>query len=141
MKYIYLTLIFLLNSPLVSQQDGWYITVSDKEDYTGVSMANGRIGMLSSTQPFKVKHTVLNNVYDVDPHTKVSQVVHGMDFGNLDIYIDGKKIDKYSISNWEQTINMKEAALITSFDYKDMARFTCTVYALRNVQYSGYIDI
>jgi len=134
--------ILLLSSVFVSaQNDGWHITTQNKEPYTGIAMSNGRIGMLTSAEPFKIKHTVLNNVFDVNPVHKVSQIVHGMDFGNLDVFIDGEKITAKNISHWSQTIDMKEAAFTTRFDFKGKAKISCTIYALRNLQYTGYIDV
>lgn len=58
--------------------------------------------MLSSSKPLQIQHVVLNNVYDVDPNLKVSQILHGMNFGNLDMFIDGEKITEDNISNWQQ---------------------------------------
>jgi len=141
MKQAFITIFIISSLSLSAQNDEWHITTTDKEPYTGIAMSNGRIGMLSSPEPFKIKHTVLNNVYDVDPFLKVSQIVHGMDFGNLDIYINGEKITSENISNWSQTIDMKEASITTLFNYKDIANISCTVYALRNLQYTGYIDV
>ena len=141
MKQILITIILLSSTFLYAQNDGWHITTTDKEVYTGIAMSNGRIGMLTSAEPFKIKHTVLNNVYDIDPVLKVSQIVHGMDFGNLEVYIDGEQVTAKNISNWSQTIDMKEAAFTTHFDYKGKAKISCTVYALRNLQYAGYIDV
>lgn len=126
---------------LGAQNDGWHITTTDNTDYTGIAIANGRIGILTSDKPLEVQHVVLNNVYDVDPAMKVSQVLHGMNFGNLDMYIDGEKISDRNISKWTQTMDMKEAALTTSFEFRNKAKVSCTVYALRNIQYAGYIDI
>jgi trehalose/maltose hydrolase-like predicted phosphorylase len=136
-------LIILLQMSIVTfgQSDGWNISTTDTSDYTGIAIANGRIGMLSSKKPLEIQHIILNNVYEKDPELKISQIVLGMNFGNLEIYIDGEKISNYNISNWRQTLNMKEAALTTSFIFKDKAVVSCTVYALRNVQYTGYIDI
>ena len=141
MKYLLICLITLSSPLLYAQNDAWHITVNDKEEYTGIAMSNGRIGMLTSSHPFKIKHTVLNNVYDVDPVLKVSQIIHGMDFGNLDVIIDGERVQANNIKNWSQTIDMKEASFTTRFDLKGKAMISCTVYALRNLQYTGYIDI
>ena len=137
----FIILCLIISSLINAQNDAWHITRTNKDEYTGVSMSNGRIGMLTSPEPFKIKHTVLNNVYDVDPVLKVSQIVHGMDFGNLDVYIDGELITAQNISNWSQTIDMKDAAFTTRFDYMRKARISCTVYTLRNLQYTGYIDV
>lgn len=141
MKYLLICLIALSSPLLYAQNDAWHITVNDKEEYTGIAMSNGRIGMLTSSHPFKIKHTVLNNVYDVDPVLKVSQIIHGMDFGNLDVIIDGERVQANNIKNWSQTIDMKEASFTTRFDFKGKAMISCTIYALRNLQYTGYIDI
>lgn len=137
-----LLLFFILSSSyLTAQNNGWQISTKESSDYTGIAIANGRIGMLTSSKPFQIQHIVLNNVYDVDPNLKVSQILHGMNFGNLDMYIDGKKVTEDNISNWQQTMDMKSAALTTSFEFKDKAKISCTIYALRNLQYTGYIDI
>lgn len=137
-----LLLLFILSSSyLTAQNNGWQISAKESSDYTGIAIANGRIGMLTSSKPFQIQHIVLNNVYDVDPNLKVSQILHGMNFGNLDMYIDGKKVTEDNISNWQQTMDMKSAAFTTSFEYKDKAKISCTIYALRNLQYTGYIDI
>lgn len=141
MKTIVILLFVFTNTFLLAQNDGWNIEVTENSDYTGIAISNGRIGMLSSPKPLEIQHIVLNNVYDVDPNLKVSQILHGMNFGNLDMYIDGEKITESNISNWKQTMHMKEASLTTSFEFKDRATVSCTIYALRNVQYTGYIDV
>ena len=64
-----------------------------------------------------------------------------MNFGNLEIEIDGEKITINNSSDWKQTLNMKEAGFTTSFRFKDKALVSYTLYALRNVPYTGYIDV
>ena len=141
MNKVLLIFILFVSTLLSAQNDGWNISTNNNTNYTGIAIANGRIGMLSSPKPLEIQHVVLNNVYDVDPNLKVSQILHGMNFGNLDMYIDGEKITENNINNWQQTMNMKSAAFTTTFDFKDKARISCTVYALRNLQYTGYIDL
>lgn len=120
---------------------GWQIRTTKRSDYTGIALANGRIGLLSSAEPLEIQHVVLNNVYDVDPNLRVSQVLHGMNFGNLEMYIDGERVDGESITNWSQTMDMKRAALTTSFNFRGIAKVSYTVYALRNIPYGGYFDV
>ncbi len=142
MKYLFFCISLLCFSIVANaQHDEWHISTTENSDYTGIAIANGRIGMLSSKKPLEIQHVVLNNVYDVDPNLKVSQILHGMNFGNLDMYIDGEKITEDNISNWKQTMDMKEAALTTSFSLKNKVNVSCTLYALRNIQYASYIDI
>jgi len=125
----------------ISQNDSWNISTTNNTNYTGVVVANGRIGILPSEKPFEVEHIILNNVYDKASPLGVSQILKGMNFGNLEIEIDGEKITENNISEWRQTLNMKEAGFTTSFKFKDKAHITYTIYALRNVPYSGYIDV
>lgn len=124
-----------------AQNDSWNISTSYNTNYTGIVVANGRIGMLPSEQPFKIEHIILNNVYDKASALGVSRILKGMNFGNLEIEIDSELISSNNISNWKQTLNMKEASFTTSFTFKDKADISYTMYALRNVPYSGYIDI
>ncbi|GAA0872885.1 glycosyl hydrolase family 65 protein [Gangjinia marincola] len=126
---------------LSAQQDGWHITTKDTSNYTGIVVANGRLGILPSSKILGVEQVILNNVYDKASSLGVSKILKGMDFMSLSLTIDGEKIDHSSVSNWSQTLNMKEASFSTSFDFKDKAEVTYTFYALRNVPYAGYVDI
>ena len=133
MKQFFLALFLFSCGLLQAQNDAWHITATNTENYTGIVASNGRIGMLSSTEPFKIQHTVLNNVYDVSPVYQVSQIVHGMDFANLDLYVDGEKLEASNLTNWSQTIDMKGAAITTRFDFGTKASMSCTVYALHRL--------
>jgi len=141
MKHLLSILIFTNTLLVIAQHDGWNISTTTNTNYTGVVVANGRIGILPSEKPFEVKHIILNNVYDKASQLGVSRILKGMNFGNFDIEIDGEKITEDNISEWRQTLNMKEAGFTTSFKFKDKALITYTIYALRNIPYSGYIDI
>jgi len=141
MKTFLVTLFSLSTLMTTAQHDGWNISTTTNTNYTGVVVANGRIGMLPSEQPFKIEHIILNNVYDKASPLGVSQILKGMNFGNLDIEIDGELLTSDNVSNWKQTLNMKEASFTTSFTFKNKADVSYTMYALRNVSYSGYIDI
>ncbi|MFK7799215.1 MAG: glycoside hydrolase family 65 protein [Aureispira sp.] len=123
------------------KNDGWHISTQNKAPYTGIALSNGRIGLLTAPEPFRIQHTILNNVFDVEPKLQVSQVVRGMDFGNLDVFINGEQITAENITNWRQTIDMKGAAFTTHFEIEGNAQIACTIYALRNLQYTGYIDV
>ncbi|RMZ50082.1 glycoside hydrolase family 65 protein [Flavobacteriaceae bacterium PRS1] len=139
---IFLFILFSLKTLMPNaQNDSWNISTSYNTNYTGIVVANGRIGMLPSEQPFKIEHIILNNVYDKASALGVSRILKGMNFGNLEIEIDSELISSNNISNWKQTLNMKEASFTTSFTFKDKADISYTMYALRNVPYSGYIDI
>lgn len=140
MKNILIVILSLISITAIGQHDGWNISTTDTTNYTGIVVANGRIGILPSEKPFEVKHIILNNVYDKESPLGVSRILQGMNFGNLEIEIDGEKITEDNISNWKQTLNMKKAGFTTSFTFQNKATISYTIYALRNVQYTGYID-
>jgi len=140
MRNIVFITLMLISGSAIGQHDGWNISTTSARNYTGIVVANGRIGILPAAAPFAVKQVILNNVYDKESPLGVSRVLLGMNFGNLDIEIDGEKITEANINNWQQTLNMKEAGFTTSFTFKNKAVVSYTIYALRNVPYSGYID-
>ncbi|MFO8146532.1 MAG: glycosyl hydrolase family 95 catalytic domain-containing protein [Bacteroidota bacterium] len=142
MKNLYFLTIVIFSTTLWSQspEDPWSISSGKVDAYTGIVAANGRIGILPEDKPFEVRSIILNNVYDKESQLGVSKILLGMNFGNLEMEIDEEKITESNVSNWKQTLNMKEAAFTTSFDFKDKAQISYTIYALRNVQYTGYID-
>ncbi len=138
-KAAFLSMLFCF--ALQAQETGWTISSGKVEKYTGIVTANGRIGILPEDKPFQTKSIILNNVYDKESPLGVSKILLGMNFANLDLEIDGEKITEENISDFEQVLDMKTAAFTTSFNFKDKAKITYTIYALRNVQYSGYVDI
>ncbi len=131
----------LMGVSILAQEDGWSISSKKVEKYTGIVTANGRIGILPEDKPFQTKSIILNNVYDKESPLGVSRILLGMNFANLEVEIDDEKITEENVSNWQQTLNMKTAGFTTSFTFKDKAKVSYTIYALRNVQYSGYIDV
>ncbi|MFI2742573.1 glycosyl hydrolase family 95 catalytic domain-containing protein [Zhouia sp. PK063] len=143
MKKITILLIFcsFLHSFSQSINDGWHISTGKVKTYTGVVAANGRIGILPENKPFATKSVILNNVYDKESPLGVSKILLGMNFANLSVKIDGNLISESNVSNWQQTINMKNGAFVTSFDFENKATIIYTIYALRNVPYAGYIDV
>jgi len=140
MKNIVFLIFFFISLSVVGQNNGWNISTTLPENYTGVVLSNGQIGILPDEHVLGIKHVVLNNIYDADTYG-VSRILYGMNFGNLEMEIDGEKVTDANIRNWKQTLNMKEAKLITTFEFKDKAVISCTIYALRNMSNVGYIDV
>lgn len=136
-----ITLLVMTISSGIFAQEGWTLTSGKVEKYTGIVTANGRIGILPEDKPFATRSVILNNVYDKEAPLGVSKILLGMNFANLDMSIDGELITEENISDFQQTLDMKTAGFTTSFKFKDKAEVTYTVYALRNVQYTGYVDI
>ncbi|MCF6180880.1 glycoside hydrolase family 65 protein [Lutibacter sp.] len=144
MKTIFISLfaLFMLNTYAQNKTNlGWKITAKTHDPYVGITLANGRIGLLPSAELFKVKSIILNNVFDRGESGGVSRVLEGINFANLNLEIDGDKLDLTKVTNWQQTLNMKEANFTTSFDYKNKAHISYTIYALRQLAFTGMITV
>src|ERR1700759_724131 len=93
--------IFLLITSLLiahiapAQSHPWTIHADtiDRSHYYGVTVANGMIGLVSSTEPFKAKDVVLNGAFDLYGRGRVSNILKTFNFVNLYMDIDGQRID------------------------------------------------
>ena len=139
--FIFLSLFLLLHAE-TNKTDNWCIQTNSQENYNGVTLANGRIGLVSGTDLFTVKEIVLNGVYDKEYVGGVSRIVRAPNFTNLSLKINGIEVTKSSVRDWQQTLNMKEAYLQTVFSH-DGVRITYTLRALRNLPYMamGVVEI
>jgi protein-glucosylgalactosylhydroxylysine glucosidase len=140
-KYSFLPL--LLFSCLCFAQDAWKIKADkiDPNNYYGVTVANGMIGVVSSSEPFRVKDVVLAGAYDLYGRGRVSNFLKSFNLLNMYLEIDGKRIDSRSASNMQQELDMKKASFTTTFDYSDKAAVTYTYYSLRHLPYTVLMDV
>ncbi len=122
-------------------QSPWHIVATDQANYNGIALSNGRIGIIPSKSPFKTESIILNNVYEKSSKFRVSRLLKGINFANLGIVIDGDTVDASNISNWKQVLNLKEAFLTTSFQFKGKAEIEYSIFALRGMPYAGLIDV
>lgn len=137
-------LLILVNFNCYSQNknnEGWSITATNNENYVGITVANGRVGILPSSTPFKVESIILNNVYEKESELGVSKIVKAPNFMDLEMYVDGELITNENISNWSQTLNMKEASFTTNFTFKGKIKISYTYYSLRNLPFVVLNDI
>ncbi len=135
-------LLFLIAQNVFSQIDkGWVISTKKTESYAGITVANGRIGVLPSREPFKINSIILNNVFEKESELGVSKIVEAPHFMDLKVYVDGELITYYNVSDWQQSLNMKNASFTTSFNYKNKVKVSYTYYALRNLPYVVLNDV
>lgn len=134
----YMLFFFLIVAVQIkSQEEGWLIHAAPTGNYNGVTLANGRIGLVSGQELFRVTDIVLNGVFDKQSERGVSRIVRGPVFTDINMYIDGKPVTAQTTGNWAQTLNMKESSLATSVDFGESARIRYTLMALRNLPYAG----
>src|ERR1700743_2984196 len=82
----------------------------DPANYYGVTVANGMIGLVSSTDPFKAKDVVLNGAFDLYGRGRVSHILKTFNFIDLFLDIDDQRIDNFKqVINLRQTLDMRHA--------------------------------
>src|SRR5580765_4566562 len=100
-----LLLVFVSFAQGYSQSiDPWKIKADkiDPSNYYGVTVANGMIGIVSSPEPFKVKDVVLAGAYDLYGRGRVSNFLRSFNLLNMNLDIDGRRVDGKSVSNMKQ---------------------------------------
>ncbi|HEY0898660.1 MAG TPA: glycoside hydrolase family 65 protein, partial [Sphingobacteriaceae bacterium] len=123
--------------------DPWTITADkiDPANYYGITVANGMIGVVSAPEPFKVKNVVLAGAYDLYGRGRVSNFLNSFNLLNMNVDINGKRVDAKGVKNFRQSLDMRNAAFTTSFDYGDLATVTYTYYSLRQLPYTVLMDV
>ena len=135
LRLILLSVIALFTSLYgYGKSDGWTIATSNRDNYSGVTLANGRIGIVSNSSLMSFSEIVLNGVFDKESSGDVSRMVRGPLFMNLKVKVNGEELNDSNTCRWEQKLNMHEAYLETSFKYKDID-VVYTVRAMRNMPY------
>jgi protein-glucosylgalactosylhydroxylysine glucosidase len=141
MKKNLINLVFIISFLPVAAQSSqeWLVEASqiDPNNYYGVTVANGMVGLVSSPEPMKVKDVVLNGVYDYYQRGRVSNILKTFNHINMNLDVDGQRIGPKSIINYRQSLDMKKAALTTTFDVGDKVSVKHTIMALRHLPYTA----
>ena len=147
-KKIIFTLLCLQTAFILrGQTDEWHIAAKniDPSKYYGVTVANGMIGIISSPNPMQVKDVVLNGAFDTYGRGRVSNIMKVFSFANMNLEVDfngqGKRLGRADITNYAQTLDMKNAALQTTFDYQDILSVKHEVMALRHLPHTAMINV
>lgn len=128
---------------VISAQDPWKINAQkiDPNNYYGITVANGMIGIVSSPEPFKVKEVVLAGAYDLYGRGRVSNFLKSFNLLNMYLEIDGKRITGKEAADMKQELDMQKASFTTQFDYADKSSVSYTYYSLRHLPYTILMDI
>ena len=121
------------------KQSPWHIVADDIDpnNYYGVTVANGMVGMVSSPQPLQVDEVILNGVYDYYQRGRVSNILKTFSHMNMHLEVDNRRIGPKDVQGYEQILNMEEAALVTRYNIPKKARVKQQLLALRNLPYSS----
>lgn len=135
--------LFLFVGTLVQAQDlqqsPWHIVADepDPNNYYGITVANGMVGLVSSPEPMKVSDVVLNGVYDNYQRGRVSNILKTFNHVNMNLDVDGRRVGRQDIRHYRQSLDMKQAALTTTFEVGDKLSVTHTLMALRHLPFSA----
>lgn len=142
MKQALLSLLMLLWAGLaMAGSDGWTLSTQSRDNYTGISLANGTVGIVTSQHLFGVSHILLNGVYDRgNAYDGVSNAVFAPDFMNLVMKIDGHEVIDSDARGWKQSLDMHRAIATTEFD-TDKAHIAYHLMALRNAPYMTMMTV
>lgn len=140
MKLTWITACLLIAHLSLAQdlsKSAWHIqaTKIDPNNYYGITVANGMIGLVSSPEPMKVKDVVLNGVYDYYQRGRVSNILKTFSHMNMHLEVDGRRINHKMITNYAQTLDMKSATLNTTYEVTDAVLVRQELMALRNLPY------
>ena len=143
MKRLFLLFMLPFLHVAISAQDPWKIKANtiDPNNYYGITVANGMIGIVSSPEPFKVKEVVLAGAYDLYGRGRVSNFLKSFNLLNMYLEIDGRKIGNKDAANMTQELDMQKASFTTRFDYADKSSVSYTYYSLRHLPYTVLMDI
>ncbi|MCB0594533.1 MAG: glycoside hydrolase family 65 protein [Lewinellaceae bacterium] len=121
----------------------WHIVAKDIDpnNYFGITCANGMVGLVSSPEPMKVKDVVLNGVYDYYQRGRVSNILKTFNHLNMNLDVDGMRVGRQNISNYAQVLDMKRAALTTTFDVGDKVSVRHTMMALRHLPFTSMVMV
>jgi trehalose/maltose hydrolase-like predicted phosphorylase len=139
MKTILYYIVFFIPVAGFAQDAGWTIEAKtiDPNNYYGVTVANGMVGIVSSPEPMKVKDVVLNGVYDYYQRGRVSNILKTFNHINMNLDVDGQRIGLKHIRNYRQVLDMKKAALTTTFEVGDKLMVKHTIMALQHLPYTA----
>src|SRR6478735_9286496 len=137
--FITITLVSLSILLFAQSEPLWTITAKDIDpnNYYGVTVANGMIGLVSSPEPMKVKDVVLNGVYDYYQRGRVSNILKTFNHVNMILDVDGTRIGQKDITNYKQVLDMKKASLTTTFDVGGKLSVRHTMMALQHLPYTA----
>jgi protein-glucosylgalactosylhydroxylysine glucosidase len=145
MRQLLNVMVFCIIGQQIMAQSGefskspWHIQAVNinPANYFGITVANGMTGMVSSPDPMKVQDVILNGAYDYYQRGRVSNILKTFNHVNMNLDVDGQRISRASIQNYEQTLDMKRAVLHTRFDVGKKLSVSHQLLSLRHLPYTA----
>lgn len=121
----------------------WHLPAQDIDPnhYFGITLANGMVGLVSSSNPMQVRDVVLNGVYDYYQRGRVSNILKTFNHLNLELVVDEQLITADNITDFEQVLDMRRAELVTSFTVPGKVRVTQRLMSLRHLPFCALSQV
>lgn len=140
--------ILFLHFMTFASDEGWQITATSTDQYFPPVVGNGMIGVLPSASPLQIQRVLLNGFYDIGSGRNHG-VVTNYDLMNaplIDIHLKNLqsnllRASHNDINDWEQTIHMKYAEVVTSFNLYKTLSVSHRLMALRHLPYNYLTEI
>lgn len=135
--------IAILGIFIAKAQDPWILRADpvNANDYAGVTVANGQIGIVSSPHPFQVKEIVLAGAYDQYGRGMVSNLLRGFNMLNAFVEFDGHRVGVGNATQMRQILDMQRGTFTSIWDFEDRATMSVTYRALRHLRYSTLMEV
>ncbi len=108
-------------------------------DYHGITLGTGFMGVQPWKEPFSIKQVILNSVYDEDSIWHVSYGIKGLNPFSPEVIIDGVPV--ISANDMEQEFDIRNARLNCKFTVPSKARIEYRVTALRNLPFAAMTNV
>lgn len=124
-------------------QNPWIVEADNiqPDNYYGVTVANGMLGLVSSPQPLKVSSVILAGSYDIYGRGRVSNFLNGFNMLNMQLSINGNSVNSNNITQFKQVLDMKQGIQTSSFMFKDEAKVEYSYLAIRQLPFSAMLDV
>lgn len=121
----------------MAAQSPWHITAErpTSENYYGITIANGMLGLVSSPEPLKSANVILAGAYDRFGRGNVSNYIDNVRFMDMTVSINGQRITRSMLDYHRQRLDMQEACFEEELAVKDRAVISIRQYALRQLPF------
>lgn len=142
-KFLLIFVLIIIALSSGKAQDAWVIEANeiDPNNYYGISVSNGMIGVVSSPEPLKVKEVILAGVYDNYGRGRTSNFLPSFNLLDLNLSIGWENVNTSNISDFTQRLNMRTGMFTGTFKFKDIALVEYSYYALRHLTYNVMMDV
>ena len=117
-----------------NESSSWTVKAVDTANYTPAYLGSGMVGLRSQPNGLSASKVVINGLYDRSATGENVRLINYFNPININIFFGDKKlVFGNEVTAWQQTLNLKEGSLGTSYDYAGELKVKTVMTALRNL--------